>query len=61
MQTKYFDATIYAKQQPLPLVGDEHYPDGGVGITFKPTPILSFTELDSIITHLSELRDSMKR
>lgn len=58
MQISY---TIYAKQQPLPLVGDEHYPDGYVGITFPATPSLTYSELHGLIDQLQSIAREMQR
>lgn len=51
--------TVYAKRQPKPLVGDEHYPDGCVGITFPPTPSLTRTELVEMIAQLQSIANEM--
>lgn len=58
---KFFTYTIYAKVQPRPLVGDEHFPDGSVGITFQPTPNVSHANLLKLISDLQQVADEMKR
>lgn len=59
--SRFFKYTVYAKQAPLPHIGDEHYPDGGVGITFKPTPNLTVSECYQIAKDLIAVAESMKR
>jgi hypothetical protein len=51
--------TIYAKVQPKPLVGDEHYPNGCVGIQIGPTPSLTLTELNQLISDLQKIAEEM--
>lgn len=64
MRLKHLDATVYAKQQPLPLVGDEHYPDGCAGITFSnrsPFACMSYRDVMELIEDLSTVAEAMKR
>lgn len=53
--------TVYTKQQPLPLVGDEHYPDGCVGITFPHCPSITYSEVQSLIAQLQAIAAEMQR
>jgi hypothetical protein len=52
--------TIYAKPQPKPLVGDEHYPDGCVGLHIGPTPSITLTELKQLISDLQLIAEKME-
>ena len=55
MQTKYFSATVYAKQGE-----SKRYPDGSVGITFAPTPGMRVSELYQLADELIALAKSMR-
>jgi hypothetical protein len=53
MDMKFFEATIFAKVQARPLIGDEIYPQGCVKITFKPQ--LSY-DVDDLLEMISDLK-----
>lgn len=53
--------TIYAKQAALPIIGDEHYPDGCVGMTFPNTPSATRTDVLDLIEQLTKIADKMVR
>lgn len=64
MRLKYMDATVYAKQQPLPLIGDEHYKDGCVGITLTARATmgsLTYSDVVGMIEDLQNIATAMAR
>jgi hypothetical protein len=54
-EQQYVSATIYAKH------GDANQPEGRVGITFPPTPSLSYVELLHLIRQLSQVERRMRK
>lgn len=57
---RHFSATIYARQQPRPLVGDEHFPNGSVGLQFGDTGNMSTREMRDLVEDLRKVLAQME-
>lgn len=51
---------LIAKQQPKPLIGDEHYPDGCVCLSLQKESF-TYEEVYALVAELDKIAMSMQR